>query len=617
MKKSKKSLDLFFAVMMILSIVTLTKLTVGAASTGDGCFKGIEYYSSGQYAVASGLCDGDHDGDGGLEHTPVSTVRIPIFVSLEESDGSYNSYEVKYIGDFRHTDISEVIVEGSLISISSSAFKYSSVKRVSIEGSVEKIGNEAFSCTPLERIGIAGDIKEIGKGAFSDTSLKGMALPNSLEIIGARAFSGSLIERITIPEKVDVIGESAFDGCDNLVTVAIKDRIDIGRAAFNSCHNLTTVDWEMIRNIGDFAFGYCDNLKDVNLKNVKNIGMNAFEFSTIKNMTIGEGGSVTLDGNSFHNCSIGKLTLSANANCYSGAFFWSTQIDELKISEDYSDDISELFPHTDFMPGSAIKSVSVDESSQYYSSVDGVLFNEDKTEIIYYPITKEDKEYSIPDSVKTVKEGAFAFCDNLEQINLPKKLECIESNAFHGCSNIKEMHIPNGVKEISVGAFYYNFSLTDVYFDGTENEWEKINFSNNKGYDTESVGVCYPTATIHFNEETIDPPVPEIPEDHTHSFTSGVVVDATCTEDGVLSVFCQCGYNYTDIIPAKGHKDENGDYKCDNEGCDYEYEKPNPDADCTCNCHKSGFMGFIWKILRIFYKLFKTNSVCACGAAHY
>ncbi len=52
---------------------------------------------------------------------------------------------------------------------------------------------------------------------------------------------------------------------------------------------------------------------------------------------------------------------------------------------------------------------------------------------------------------------------------------------------------------------------------------------------------------------------------------------------------------------------------------DPEPEKPeeDPTKDCSCNCHKSGFMGFIWKILRFFYKLFGTNKTCDCGAAHY
>ena len=41
------------------------------------------------------------------------------------------------------------------------------------------------------------------------------------------------------------------------------------------------------------------------------------------------------------------------------------------------------------------------------------------------------------------------------------------------------------------------------------------------------------------------------------------------------------------------------------------------DGDCDHLCHKSGFMGFIWKIVQFFWKLFKMNPVCECGAAHY
>ncbi len=40
-------------------------------------------------------------------------------------------------------------------------------------------------------------------------------------------------------------------------------------------------------------------------------------------------------------------------------------------------------------------------------------------------------------------------------------------------------------------------------------------------------------------------------------------------------------------------------------------------ADCSCNCHKSGFMGFLWKIINFFNKLFKMNPVCECGVKHY
>ncbi len=39
--------------------------------------------------------------------------------------------------------------------------------------------------------------------------------------------------------------------------------------------------------------------------------------------------------------------------------------------------------------------------------------------------------------------------------------------------------------------------------------------------------------------------------------------------------------------------------------------------NCSCNCHKSGVVGFIWRILKIFYKIFGMNKTCACGVAHY
>ena len=38
---------------------------------------------------------------------------------------------------------------------------------------------------------------------------------------------------------------------------------------------------------------------------------------------------------------------------------------------------------------------------------------------------------------------------------------------------------------------------------------------------------------------------------------------------------------------------------------------------CSCNCHKTGFMGFIYKIIRIFWKLFRIHQTCECGVKHY
>lgn len=95
--------------------------------------------------------------------------------------------------------------------------------------------------------------------------------------------------------------------------------------------------------------------------------------------------------------------------------------------------------------------------------------------------------------------------------------------------------------------------------------------------------------------------------EHQHNYSS-VVTAPTCTEKGSTTYACSCGDTYTETIEAKGHT-FNGS-KCIN--CDYDKAD-----ECSCNCHKSGFMGFIWKILNFFYKLFRTNKTCACGVAHY
>ncbi len=89
-------------------------------------------------------------------------------------------------------------------------------------------------------------------------------------------------------------------------------------------------------------------------------------------------------------------------------------------------------------------------------------------------------------------------------------------------------------------------------------------------------------------------------------------VPATCTTTGLTAgVKCSvCGEILTEQteIPVKSHNNVGG--KCSE--CDYDFSD-----DCSHLCHKSGFIGFIWKIINFFQKLFKINPVCSCGKAHY
>ena len=57
----------------------------------------------------------------------------------------------------------------------------------------------------------------------------------------------------------------------------------------------------------------------------------------------------------------------------------------------------------------SLSAISVDEQNSSYSSVDGVLFDIDKTTLIQFPAAKTGS-YSVPDTVTYIGSGAFYQC---------------------------------------------------------------------------------------------------------------------------------------------------------------------------------------------------------------
>ena len=160
---------------------------------------------------------------------------------------------------------------------------------------------------------------------------------------------------------------------------------------------------------------------------------------------------------------------------------------------------------------SNLESIIVDSENKYYSSdLNGVLYNNDKTELISYPRSLTITEYTIPDTVQKIVEGAVlndyvetvTVSDNITEIGyngfsfgtgyynnknnwdngvlyVGKYLidadenitECtirddtimIGPKAFSECHNLKSIVIPGNVKTIGKGAFGDHLeSLTQV-----------------------------------------------------------------------------------------------------------------------------------------------------------
>ncbi|MDR0507551.1 MAG: leucine-rich repeat protein [Dysgonamonadaceae bacterium] len=97
---------------------------------------------------------------------------------------------------------------------------------------------------------------------------------------------------------------------------------------------------------------------------------------------------------------------------------------------------------------------AIETGNTNYRSIDGVLFNAERTRLFTYPIGKQETSYTVPDEVRHIETAAFSECIGLTSIFLPDSLETIGYGAFNYNPNLTSLVIPNLVTSIGVTAFW-------------------------------------------------------------------------------------------------------------------------------------------------------------------
>lgn len=108
------------------------------------------------------------------------------------------------------------------------------------------------------------------------------------------------------------------------------------------------------------------------------------------------------------------------------------------------------------------ESINVSEENPDFASIDGVLFNKEKTRLISYPINKPGENYSVPDTVETIGEFAFSYNKNLVSIDIPDSVTSIENYAFEESAALKDVALPAGITSIESCLFYNCTALENV-----------------------------------------------------------------------------------------------------------------------------------------------------------
>ena len=102
---------------------------------------------------------------------------------------------------------------------------------------------------------------------------------------------------------------------------------------------------------------------------------------------------------------------------------------------------------------------------------------------------------TIPYGVISIEEGTFSTCNSLRNAIIPYGVTSIGDDAFANCP-LTSIIIPDSVKSIGYNAFGYCFSLGDVYYGGTEEQWNditRVTIDDDNNYLTK--------ATIHYNSD--------------------------------------------------------------------------------------------------------------------
>ena len=223
------------------------------------------------------------------------------------------------------------------------------------------------------------------------------SIRKGVKVIGNMAFSSCRsLTNINIPNSVTTIGDSAFWGCDSLTNINIPNSVTmIGNSAFAWCNSLTSINIpNSVTTIGDWGLGACKSLVNVNIPNsVTTIGKDAFAYCD-------------------------SLTSINIPNSVTTIGYWGLRTCKSLTSITIPNSVVTIIGNPFYLWHGNLYN-----ESKAFIYEDHVLFNKNKTILIAY--RAKGTNYTIPNSVTTIGEGAFCGCDSLTNINIPNSVTTI------------------------------------------------------------------------------------------------------------------------------------------------------------------------------------------------
>ena len=227
------------------------------------------------------------------------------------------------------------------------------------------------------------------------------------------------------------IGEKTFQRCKDLKSVIIPNSItSIGKEAFEGCSSLNSTNIpNSITSIGEEAFNGCSSLESFNIPS-----------------------SVT---------SVGK-------SAFGGCQFINLVIEDRTTYLELRESILSSANHDDKEATVYIGMELKHNDLSYWYKFEHIILGESIKELEDFALSTENsyvKSITLPNTITSIGESAFAGCSKLESINIPSSVESIGKNAFWECSSLKSINIPSKVQDIYLNTFSGCSSLKTLIID--------------------------------------------------------------------------------------------------------------------------------------------------------
>lgn len=362
------------------------------------------------------------------------------------------------------SSLTSITIPSGVNGISRNTFKNcTALKKVDIKGRLKAIESDAFAgCTSLDSIDLSNGIKEaIGENAFhSCASLKTVKLPTDGEYkIGRQCFKNcTSLESITIPASVNYIGDDVCRGCTGMTeakieksskgythggffkectglkkaTVAWEGRLP--SSIFSGCESLESVTVTIANGIEEKAFNGCISLKELSLpKKIKEVRTWAFaKCSSLESIAFTEE-LTSLGEEVFYECSSLKI-IDLSACTGLNITDKSREVNQNKVFGGVPETTIILLPDHS---GGLIENEDVSYE-----------FQEDNT-VAVADGSEAAGEYEIPEAIEhdgveypvaAIEAEAFKDNTNLTQVSIPGSIQSIGEEAFAGCINLSAIY---------------------------------------------------------------------------------------------------------------------------------------------------------------------------------